>query len=644
MSKNRPIIKDANGQLQEWIKKGIKPEEQVRQVEAWLAGAKPFIVHWAEEIGEIQNLTEKMDALNDFFKNGVAQLSPDDRSGFKDALCEAAKIRSGQWVERLKNLNGHKKNGKDDEESDEPIFSTGGWMFGHFLGLEYDGEEDKTYFAVRYPDGRVEDRQDKVVIKDRKILPITPNRIIKLKILWLPSQLTELRTEEELLFATKAHNYKYFDCGSDETLEHLLMIYPFFTFMASQFRTVPYLRALGDYGTGKTRMLETIGPLCYQAIMTNAGSSASALFRILDRYPNSTLVLDEADFKDSSEASMIGKILNGGNRKGTAILKSEKDAMGNFDPEGYMVFGPKIIGMRKNFDDPATESRCITKEMLPIQPHPRISPELPPLKVYEAECLKIRNALFTYMMHNLQEDCDVSFEGIDPMIDERTKQITVSLMTVMKSERGKKLVQDYMRLVTEERKGDRYEMFTARVLEGIILAWAWGPVSDREEDAGRVYLKDVSLATNMVVDEQNRRMGELEEEDDSGADDKKKGSRKMKSRKLTTIFKNYLNIKTLRATDGIHDYKGTKFINLADPDMLMRVKGLCERWGVQWRDSGSLGEGHMVSDDEKWMRKAKYLVIDLNNPLSDGFRGEREAWYGHKDGSLGMKNANSEGE
>jgi hypothetical protein len=217
----------------------------------------------------------------------------------------------------------------------------------------------------------------------------------------------------------------------------------------------------------------------------------------------------------------------------------------------------------------------------------------------------------------------------------------------MKSEKGKKLVQNYMRMVTEERKGDRYEMFTARVLEGIILAWAWGPVSEREEDAARVYLKDVSQATNLVVDEQNRRMGEADEDDDSDKDGKK-GGRKMKSRKLTDIFKKYLNIKTMRATDGIKDYKGTKFINLADPDMLTRVQGLCERWGVQWRESASLSGGQPVSEDEAWMRKPNFIQIDLNNPLSDGFKGERKAWYGHEDGSLGLKNAklsdNSEGE
>jgi len=77
MSKNKSIVKDANGQLQEWVRKGVKADEQIRQVELWLKAAKPFIVHWAEEIGDIESLTEKTEALNDFFKNGVVTLSAD---------------------------------------------------------------------------------------------------------------------------------------------------------------------------------------------------------------------------------------------------------------------------------------------------------------------------------------------------------------------------------------------------------------------------------------------------------------------------------------------------------------------------------------------------------------------------------------
>lgn len=587
MSTSAPLSangnKDANAQLQVWQAKGVKPEEQARQAQAWLASAKPFIVFWAEQIGDIQNLTEKTDALNDFFKNGVGQLSADDRAGFKEALCEAAGIRGTQWNDRLKNLNGSKKKNGKEEDDDEPVYVTGGWLFEHFIGLEYDAELDQTFMAVRFPDGHVEDHVERLKIENRKFVPMPSNNIIRKRVILLPSQMAELVNEEDLLFAIKVHNQKYFDFGADETFEQLCMIYPFFTYLARQFRTVPYLRALGDYGTGKSRLLKTIGPICFQPIMTNAGSSASSLFRILDLFTNSTLVLDEADFSNSDEASMIAKILNGGNEKGQPILRSEKNAMGNFDAAAFDVFGPKVIGMRKDFQDQATASRCLTKEMLPIQPHPRIPLDLPPVELYEKECLGIRNALFTYMMNNMQKDQQVDLGAIDRAMDSRTAQVTVSLLTVMKSEKGRDLVRDYLKNVTEERKGERYATFTARVLEGIILAWAWGPVSSRMEDADRVYLKDISEATNQVVDEQNKQMGEAEEDEVEG--DGKKRFR-ARSRKLAHTMKTYLNLKTIRSTDGIAAYKGTNYVNMAME--LERVKGLCERWAVEWKERGSV--------------------------------------------------------
>jgi hypothetical protein len=610
MAKNSSVkdakVKDANAQLQEWVKKGISPDEQARHAQALLENAKPFIVYWAEQIGEIQNSTEKVDAMNDFFKNGVAQLTPDDRAGFKEPLCEALRIRSSQWTERLKNLNGGgKKKNEKSEDDDEPIYITGGWLFEHFIGLEYDPDEDKTFFAVRFPDGHVEDRLERVKIGNRKYMPIQANNIIRKRVILLPSELGELSNEGELLFAIKAHNSRYFDFGTDETFEQLCMIYPFFTYLARQFRTVPYLRALGDYGTGKSRLLKTIGPICYQPIMTNAGSSASSLFRILDLFTNSTLVLDEADFNNSDEASMIAKILNGGNEKGQPILRSEKNALGNFDAAAFDVFGPKIIGMRKDFQDQATASRCLTKEMVPVQPHPRIPLDLPPVEVYEKECLGIRNALFTYMMHNMQKDCQVDLGSVDRAMDSRTAQVTVSLLTVMKSEAGRDLVRAYLKNVTEERKGERYATFTARVLEGIILAWAWGPVSERPEDADRIYLKDISEATNLIVDAQNKQMGEGDEDEHDEKDGAKGGRFKAKSRKLAHTMKTYLNLKTIRSTDGIPQYKGTNYVNMELE--LERVKGLCERWAVEWKERGSMTRAAMInvmgsSDGIKKMR------------------------------------------
>lgn len=616
MANKRTVeIKDINEQLQAWLKDGVKEKDQLEQVEKWLDGARPFIVRWAEDVGDIRNMNEKAEALTDFFKSGVLQLSPEDRTSYKEILCQKLDIKSSQWNERMKLMTAGKKKDAADDEG-EPIPVAGGWLFEHFFGLEYDPELDQTFFAVRFPDGHVEDRLERVIIQNKKYVPFPANNIIRKRVILLPSQMVEEEPEEEkLLFAIRSHNAKYFDFGSDETFEQLCMIYPFFTYMARQFRTLPYLRALGDYGTGKSRLLKTIGPICFQPIMTNAGSSASSLFRILDLYTNSTLVLDEADFNNSDEASMIAKILNGGNEKGQPILRSEKNELGNFDAAAFDVFGPKIIGMRKDFQDQATASRCLTKEMLPIQPHPKIPLDLPPVEVYERECIGIRNSLFTYMMHNMEKDRQVDLNQIDRALDSRTAQVTVSLLTVMKSEKGREKVIEYLKNVTEERKGERYATFTARIVEGLMLAYAWGPVSPRPEDAGRVYLKDIANATNIVVDEQNKQMGE----DDAGDEDSKKF--KVKSRKLSHTMKTYLNLKTIRATDGIAEYKGTSFVNM-DVEA-ERVKGLCERWGVEWREPGS-----------KARPGAEQADFTKQAPFGEE---ERKAWFGHQDGSKGLE-------
>src|SRR3989304_5405055 len=271
MSKNNSIIKDANGQLQEWVRKGVKADEQIRQVELWLKAAKPFIVHWAEEIGQIENLTEKTDALNDFFKNGV----------------EA--------------LNGSvKKKGDDD---DEPIFTTGGWIKHHLVELFYKPNEFRTYLAVRYPDGQVSDLMEKVMIDGRKYVPIYPTSVILKGIVSLPTELGKEMSEDELLAITRLQINRYFDFGGDDFFSEVSPLYVPFTYIYDGFMEVSYFRALGDYGTGKTRFLKTIGKICYRPIYMSGGSSAASIYHLLD-LSRGTLVLNGGVFTNSDEASI----------------------------------------------------------------------------------------------------------------------------------------------------------------------------------------------------------------------------------------------------------------------------------------------------------------------------------------------------
>src|SRR3972149_7271767 len=169
-------------------------------------------------------------------------------------------------------------------------------------------------------------------------------------------------------------------------------------------------------------------------------------------------------------------------------------------------------------------------------------------------------------------------------------------------------------------------MFSARVLEGLVLAWAWGPVSDRPEDEMRIHMKDIALAINIIMDHQKMQLGEDEDEDDK--EDEKKGHKKTRSRKVSEVFRKFLNIKTLRATDGLPKYKGTFYVDMEIEGE--RVKNLCVRWGVEWREKGSVTENTKDKlADDLWMLKPKEISVDFLQS-SPETRQLREEWQAMK--------------
>jgi hypothetical protein len=81
-----------------------------------------------------------------------------------------------------------------------------------------------------------------------------------------------------------------------------------------RFNEVPYLRAIGDFGSGKSRFIQSIGILCYKPVFTGGATTPSPIFRIVNEV-HGTLIIDEADFKFSDMTSEIVKILNTGYQK-----------------------------------------------------------------------------------------------------------------------------------------------------------------------------------------------------------------------------------------------------------------------------------------------------------------------------------------
>lgn len=224
------------------------------------------------------------------------------------------------------------------------------------------------------------------------LIPYSPrNNLFVHRAVLLPSAAGECPGAPQVFERVRFFIHRYVDLDARDEL--LAATYVLLTWVYDRFSELPYLRVRGDYGTGKSRFLATLGALCYKATFASGASSTSPLFRLLDAVAG-TLVLDEGDFRFSDEKAEVVKILNNGNSRGFPVLRTETTKAGEFHPAAFSVFGPKILATRKPFEDPALESRCLTLELNRRRPAGRVPLNLPP--AFETEAIELRNILLGY--------------------------------------------------------------------------------------------------------------------------------------------------------------------------------------------------------------------------------------------------------
>lgn len=202
-------------------------------------------------------------------------------------------------------------------------------------------------------------------------------------------------------------------------------VYVMLSWLYDDFQVIPYLRVIGAFGSGKSRFLDVMGAISYKSISASGAASSASIFRLIDQY-RGTLVIDEADFKNSEASSDITKILNNGFTVGYPVTRAEAKDKGGYDLKSYEVFGPKIVATRKRYDDEALESRCLTQYLIPKQ-NPKAPIHLP--QKFYRKSLKIRNMLLSFRLKyygHITVDDSVSNELRFP----RTRQATLALTSV----------------------------------------------------------------------------------------------------------------------------------------------------------------------------------------------------------------------
>jgi len=148
-------------------------------------------------------------------------------------------------------------------------------------------------------------------------------------------------------------------CDVTPSYEYLASWYVLMTWIYEPcLDTVAYLRLMGDLGTGKSRLVETVGYICYRPINVSGASTTSAVKRLLDKW-RGTLIFDEGDVKQSDETNELVKMFNLGFERRKPMCNCNKNDSNLL--EFYNPFCPKIISTRRPFWDQALESRCLTE-------------------------------------------------------------------------------------------------------------------------------------------------------------------------------------------------------------------------------------------------------------------------------------------
>ena len=371
---------------------------------------------------------------------------------------------------------------------------------GDIVELVYEPSTRRTLLAVGSASGTALHESIDLPGGERLVPWNAENNLIKHEVVLLPAKPEEFGAVARLVAEIDAYLYRYVDLS--EAFRRIAGYYILLSWVYDAFNELPYLRLRGDYGSGKTRALIVIGSLCHKAFIASGASTVSPIFHILDRF-RGTLILDEADFRFSDEKAELSKILNNGNVRGIPVLRTMMTPKKEFDPRAFNVYGPKIVAMRRSFDDTALESRFITEDMGERPLRPDIPINLPAAQKEEARTL--RNKLLSYRMRFLAK-ITVDDSLVDPRLSPRLNQILVPLLSIVDDAELRTHIREAVRHVEDDLATERAASTEAHLVE-VIVSLRNGERSIPVADITRAFIERFGVDYDRPIT--NRYVGSL---------------------------------------------------------------------------------------------------------------------------------------
>lgn len=606
------ICKDANDLLQGLIRHHVSHEKQVELVMRYLDNrAQPLIMMLAQEAGKCKRSSPRRGMLMELVVPALNRMSDTELTDYRLELGQALwpvenYPKEGQKV--LQQLNKLLKDGKDKGEKDEDgkpgeiVETLGGWFptsedgeKGYLVDTIYDIRTRKAQLAYRDPDGNVGTANFLDINGVRLVPYVDENMQIvdanDLPVVLFASALGEKKSNRELAFILENFIRRYF-LLDDPTDYELISLYPFVTWNFDMFNELPYLRARGKSGSGKSELMTRIGLLCYRMIIST-GVNSIATMKYMCHIYRGTLFIDECDKFARDEFDERNVLLRAGFSKTygkvTAMMEAQVGGMKTYKPVSARVFGPKLLTMYKEFADEGNENRCVTFELKEKEVQEIIDRKIPTndprdVKKMWEEAQHIRNLMERWKLENYKRTPTIR-DGLvlrDPKVSNRVNQIAMPLKILAQDdpemlEKIDKFMQK--RYLRETNK--LAEKPEARVLDALV------EIMEKEEYAkyifeGRVpqmgvqkyaFYKDVAMLANQAMDKMNAREDETEEEQ------KRRKRKSLSPNGIGFICRDDLGLETSRVGTG-----SIVILNKERIDILKTKYGVDEAFQAEERE------------------------------------------------------------
>lgn len=584
---NAQPIKDANDLLRAMNHEGAQsPENQIIGMQEALGRSLTLAEAMAEWAGR-QNGAERDAALRTAMEV-IAKMDELSLAQYSSGLAKSMRITGRDFTRMVKSTV--QAASKKDEKGQSVEFTLGGIIKGWLVEYLYDTENHKGSLAWKDPDGKIGSGES-VEIEGMKYAPMIPTDTLKNGGVLFPSAIGPLKSTGELVAIVENYIESVY-LLPDHLSGKIMAYYALLTWLYDCFNTIPYLRAMGEAGSGKSELMRRLGMVCYRLMMANGAGTAASLFRSVERY-RGTVFIDEADLQQSDTTNDIVKFLNLGAMRNNPIWRLEEvtgeGGRKEYTEKTYTTFCPKLIAMRKDFKDDAVGSRSLTFMIEPRETYELLDAGIP-LEVnseIRAKALALRNLLLRWRLEHWEPEIAVDPEFYEMDISSRLNQVTGPLMAVAKDDpvlRGE--MRRFLREYYAELTLDKSMGVPARVIEAMWKIYKFPDLHKEmittDAEGEKMLVGRVTRIANEIMDEMNSGGNEGGEEQAT----RKNSKDELSPHGIGKVIRKTLQMKISgRTNKGFYVYWDEK-----------KMMALSKRYGINPEDIGPKEEMKSLFD------------------------------------------------